>query len=119
MENDKYLCPDCNTEMIADYNKPALTLTCPNCGCKIATTKWDDIDLDPTIYKIMILSNNDDSIDSIKLISKITGNNFKQSKELLKSGFIFYEGYANTIKDKTSLLKDSAVKYEITPNFPY
>ncbi len=119
MEDNKYLCPECNSEMVAEYNKPALTLTCPKCGCKIATTKWDDIDVDPNIYKIIVMPNNDESIESIKIISKLTGKNFKESKELLKNGFVIFEGYANFIKEKISLISNTLVKYEITPHFPY
>ena len=46
MEENKYICPQCGEEMMETYDKPALNLVCPKCGCQIATSRWEEIDLD-------------------------------------------------------------------------
>ncbi len=57
---------------------------CPKCGCKIATTKWEDIDLDDADYKIVLKSLARPSMNQVKLISNLTGQNFIVSKKLLE-----------------------------------
>ena len=104
MEENKYICPECGSEMNALYEKPALNLTCPKCGCKIATTKWDEIDLDDTKYQIQLETISNPTIDQIKFISKFTGANFIASKSMLEKGSLIYEGSAvDTLKKKKEL----------------
>ena len=76
-------CPECGKE-VSDKAK-----TCPNCGCQLATTKWETIDLDETIYEIETLSIKNPSLDQIKVFAKLTGNNFVVSKDLIKKGHVF------------------------------
>ena len=71
MKENKYICPKCGAEMIAVYEKPALNLTCPKCGCKIATTKWEDIDLDDTDYEIVLKLSANPSMNQVKFLSNI------------------------------------------------
>ena len=84
MEENKYICPKCGNEMIAVYEKPALNLTCPKCGCKIATTKWEDIDLDGTDYEVVLKPSINHSMEQIKFISNLTGLNLSLRKNFLK-----------------------------------
>jgi len=119
MEENKYLCPDCGTEMNIVYEKPALNLTCPKCGCKIATSKWDEIDLDDTKYNIVINTVQNPSIEQIKIISKITGNNFIKSKSLLQNGGLVFEGFAIDVLEKEKELNQQNISYSIKPFFKY
>lgn len=50
-EKSKNYCLDCGAEMIEFYEKPSFALECPKCGYGIATTRWEDIDMDMTNYK--------------------------------------------------------------------
>ena len=50
MWKNKYICPKCGAEMIANYEKPALNPMCSKCGIKIATTKREKM-----ILMIMIM----------------------------------------------------------------
>ena len=54
MWKNKYICPKCGAEMIANYEKPALNLMCPKCGIKIATTKREKNDIDDNDYEIIL-----------------------------------------------------------------
>lgn len=119
MEENKYICPECGSEMTAVYEKSALNLTCPKCGCKIATNKWEDIDLDDTTYKIFLRHNCSPSTESIKFISKISGLNFINSKKLFENGGLLFEDKAVEIKKQKINLDLNNIKYTIEPIFPY
>lgn len=119
MEENKQICPKCGTEMIAVYEKPALNLTCPKCGCKIATTRWEEIDLDDTNYQIILKPFKTPSMEIIKLVSKKTGLNFIDSKKLLENGGLFMEDKAIAIKKQCNMLDNYNIEYTITPDFPY
>ena len=64
-EKIKHYCPECGTEMNEIYEKPALNLICPKCRYKLATTRWEDIDLDTTSYKIIVKSTVNPLISQI------------------------------------------------------
>ena len=119
MENNKYICPECGTIMNETYDKPALNLVCPKCGNKIATTRWEPIDLDSTEYEIIISKGNTESMDNIKLVSKLTGENYIKSKELLLNGFVCFKGKAIDVIVMKKKLDDYHIQYIINPNFPY
>jgi len=119
MEENKYICPECGSEMTAVYEKPALNLTCPKCGCKIATTKWEDIDLDDTTYKIILEANRTPGTELIKFISKITGLNYINSKRSLEKGGLIFEEKAVEVKKRKHALDSKHIQYVIEPMFPY
>lgn len=119
MEENKYLCPECGAQMYETYDKPALNLTCPKCGCKIATTRWEKIDLDGTDYEISIIQESNPSIDHIKIVSKILAKNFIQTKEALISGCVIFKGKAIDVKKYKALLDKNGITYKINPDFPY
>lgn len=119
MEENKYICPKCGTEMIAVYEKPALNLTCPKCGCKIATTKWEDIDLDDADYEIVLKLSANPSMNQVKFLSNLTGQNFIASKKLLEEGGVLLKAKAVEVKNKMAELDKINIEYYILPNFPY
>jgi len=119
MEENKYICPECGAEMDVVYDKPALNLTCPNCSCKMATTKWEEIDLDDTKYKMFLIKIENPSIDQIKFISKFTGLNFITSKDLLNNGGLVFEGSAIEVLEKKKNLTQENIIFSIDPLFKY
>lgn len=119
MEENKYICPKCGAEMNAMYEKPALNLTCPKCGCKIATTKWEDIDLDDNDYEIILKRIANPSLEQIKFVSSFTGQNFINSKKILLEGGQLLKAKAVEIKAKVDSLDRANVDYYIQPKFPY
>ena len=116
---EKTKCPKCGTIMLEEYEKPALNLTCPKCGCKMATTRWEEIDLDPIDYEIVIMPNNNPQNEQIKFISKQIGDNFINSKKFLMKGGLYYKGNAKATKEKKVDLSDLKIDYVITPDFKY
>ena len=119
MEENKYICPKCGAEMTAIYEKPALNLSCPKCGCEIATTKWDDIDLDDTDYEIILKAVESPTMDEIKIVSKMTGFNFIKSKSLMNNGGVLLKAKATEINANREILKKANIQFEIYPLFPY
>lgn len=119
MEENKYLCPECGTEMIENYEKPSLLLYCPKCGCKLATTRWDAIDLDETNYELLLEKIESPSIESIKIISSLTGQNFIETRTNLINGNVSFIGCALEIMEKKKICDDNNIKYFISPAFPY
>ena len=119
MEENKYLCPQCGTKMISTYEKPALNLTCPKCGCRIATTKWDDIDLDDTTYKITIKAMTNPQINQLKCVSKLTGLNFIQSRDILLAGGIVSECGATNVAKIAKSLEEVNIEFTVDPAFPW
>lgn len=119
MVENKYICPQCGTEMIETYEKPALNLICPKCGCKIATTRWEAIDLDDTYYELVLDKIESPTLDVIKIISKMTGDNYLTTKSNLMIGNITFKCLALEIKDKKMILDDNNIKYNISPDYPY
>lgn len=119
MGENKYYCPECGAEMYEKYEKPALNLICPKCGCKLATTKWEKIDLDETEYEVIITSDTNPNMDQIKAISRISGKNFIFAKNVIVNGGMVFKGRASEVKKIISLLETNSLKYDIVPKFPY
>lgn len=112
-------CPKCGNDVIVKFNGNEIINKCIKCDYEAVTTYNSKMDLDNTKYVISILSNNDTSLDNIKLISKLTGEGFIKSKEYLQSGFSFEKEYAEKILKKKQIFDDYDIKYEIIPKFPY
>lgn len=119
MEENKYFCPKCGQEMVERYEKPALNLVCPKCGCQIATSRWEEIDLDDNDYEIILKATINPKINALKIVSKLTGLNFLSTKKLLEKGGKLLKGKAHEIKDKRDLLVKEKIEFEIVPFFPY
>lgn len=119
MKKNEYICPNCGTTMNGVYEKPALNLICPKCGAKIATTVWDEIDLDDKEYTLTISPCNNPSIEQIKSISKITGLNYIEGKEKLANGKITFKGSATKILKIQNQLNENSIRYKIEPKFNY
>ncbi len=119
MEKNKYLCPECGTEMLVSYEKPALNLTCPKCGLKIATTKWEEIDVDDKTYIIRLLPMSKFTLEHVKFLSSFIGENYIFCKKLLINGGTIYEGQAVDVLRKKKELDSNGFSFEITPDFKY
>ncbi len=119
MEENKYLCPKCGSEIVAVYEKPALNLSCPKCGCKTVTTKWEEIDLDSTIYVLKLNKIESPTIDVLLLVSKLTGENYLTIKKNLMKGDIIFKGRAIEIMDLKKIFDEAGIKYSINPDFRY
>ena len=112
-------CPKCGNEVIIKRNGREIINKWTKCDYEVVATYNSQMDLDNTKYIISILNNNNTSINNIKLISKLTGENFVKSKNYLKNGYSFKEEYAEELIEKKKLFDINGIKYRIQPDFPY
>lgn len=119
MENKKEFCPNCGSQMIVEYEKPALNFSCPKCGLKIATTRWEEIDLDQKTYLISVVPGENPSFEQIKFISKITGKNYIECKGILTNGGEIYKGFAIDVLKRKKELAINKISFSIDPFFKY
>ena len=70
------------------------------------------MDLDSTKYVISILGENEISLENIRLISKLTGFNYVQSKSYLQNGYSFEKEYAESILEKKKIFDEYGIKYK-------
>lgn len=117
----KIKCNECGAEMLDKSRGPYIHFVCPNCGNAIATydyTKEDLIKLDDKEYYVKLIDNKA-SIETLKIISKITGNNFIKCKEMIEKNELILSGKAKDIIDNLRLLKENQIHFEINPDFVY
>lgn len=112
-------CPKCGNELIIINNGREIKNKCSVCDYEVVTTYNSEMDNDTTKYVISILKDNCVSIDNIKLISKMTGDNFILSKFYLINGYDFEQTYAEQVQERKHLLDENKIKYTILPKFPY
>ncbi len=112
-------CPKCGNEIIVINNGREIINKCNSCDYEVVTTYNSQMDLDNTKYVISILSDNEISLNNIKLVSKLTGLNFVQSKKCLQDGYSFNKEYAEEVLEKKKIFEKYDIKYRIIPKFPY
>lgn len=113
-------CPNCGGSMIREISDSSLTWVCPNCGWNIATTYTPPIKQDEQVYKLYLLKIAEPNVNSIKLVSKITGENLMQTKKKLVGGdFLGVEGEASKILIIKNQLEEQGILFSITPEFKY
>lgn len=107
--------------MLNKSNGAYIHYVCPKCGNATATydyTKDDPIKFDETIYYVKSV-NNGSSINILKIISKINGENYIKCKTLIENNGIICSGKASEIIDSLKELKTNNIKFEIEPAFAY
>ena len=113
------ICENCKTKMVYKIIDRTQGWYCPNCNNAIVTSYFTKIELDNTNYEVLLLANNETNIESIKLISKLTGLNFIKSNELLLHGGLLIRGLARDINEIIKMLKENNVLYKIEPKYDY
>lgn len=117
----KYKCEKCGAEMINQSKGAYIHYLCPKCGNAYATydyTKDDPIKFDENIYFVKTIDNKT-SMDILKIVSKISGQNYVKCKELIENNEIICSGKARDIIDTLKKLKENNIKFEINPTFNY
>lgn len=112
-------CEKCGTLMISYKQGHNVGMSCPNCGWGWATTEFEPIELDQTIYIVNIDIITKPSIEEIKLVSKLLNVNYLIANKLLICGKASFQGKAIKIKDKLRELNNIKIGYTISPKFNY
>ncbi len=113
-------CPICNHELIPMKEGSSIGVRCSNCEYSIVTSYIDPIYEDENTYTLMLEAGNICDKTCMKIISRITGENFIQAKKLISSApVVIAEGKAMDILTLKKELDENSIKYSISPKFPY
>ena len=98
----------------------AASWICDNCGDAVATTYFEPYEIDSTIYHILLSSPFKADIDTLKLISKLSGCNYIEARKMIQNAPIeIFSGQATEVLRIQDALGKAGIKYRITPEFPY
>lgn len=117
----KYKCNKCQSDMLDKSKGPYLLYVCPICGNSFSSYDYSHdspMKYDQTIYTIKS-TNNTPSLNAIKLISKVTGLNYNESKRIIENNSIILSGKAIDIIDYLKEFKTINFLFEIEPEFNY
>ena len=117
MVNNK--CPKCGNTMRLIHEPGCVAWVCTRCDYSEATTETDDLHNDETIYSVILLDNDPTNLNIVKALSKFTGLNFLQAKDLVQNPKEIAHGFAYEILEKKKYLDDNKIHYYITPDFNY
>ncbi len=112
-------CEKCGSKMVSFKEGRTIGMKCPNCGWGWATTQFDPIDLDETIYTVKFDAIENPLKEQLKVVSKILNVNFLVTAKLLKEGNASFNGRAIDIQNKLKEMKTRDINYSISPDFQY
>jgi hypothetical protein len=112
-------CEKCGAIMFPFKAGSTVGMTCPKCGWGWATTQFEPIVEDRTVYVIKIDCHFKPTREQFKVLSFILNVNYLGVRKLLNEGNASFEGLALDIRDKLKMLKDTEINYSVSPNFPY
>lgn len=115
----KNKCPKCGNTMKVVHEPGSVAWVCTHCDYSEATTESDALHNDETIYSLTLLDNDSTNLDVIKALSRFTGLNFMQVKDLINNPKEIAHGFAYEILEKKKYLDDNGIRYHITPDFKY
>lgn len=126
MENK---CKVCGKNLKSKVIGHTVIIYCDIHGDMLATTHWDGCEEDYNKYDIILLPNNDSSINNTRIIAEIANCNFLDAKKMLSSESeqVLYRNYssdsnvvdASTIRDIAIRLEKANIHYRIYPEFPH
>ena len=120
--NDESLetCDVCGTKLIGFIEGRNCGLKYSKCKeVKVVTSYFSELELDNTVYKIVVLPNENFDIDKIKVVAHAANCNYVQAKEILTIGGVVIEDEARNIHKIILELMLKNVKFIITPNYPH
>lgn len=112
-------CEKCGTKMEFKIEGHTKGWFCKKCGDAIVTSHFSDLEIDAQIYDVYVKSNNKLDIESVKIVSEISGLNYIKAKDLLEKGGLLLNGLAIDIDKDIKVLKKSYIKFYVQPNYPY
>ncbi len=115
---DEIFCEKCGTKMEEYIRGHCQGMTCPKCGWGWTTSYFEPIEMDQTVYAV-VLDAQDPIIEAIKASAKVFGCNYPEAKRGLTDGSLSISGNAREIQKKALCLQEGKVAFHIEPEFPY
>ena len=113
------LCEKCNGRNVTFHRGSSMGFYCVDCGWGAVTSYFKPIYADSTQYTLSILPISVPTIEQIKVVSELLGENYINTKASLIKGECTITRQAHTLKDEAQLLKKNGVLFSISPAFPY
>lgn len=112
-------CSNCNIEMTYFVEGQCCGWKCPMCGDALVTTYYTELEMDNTIYSVLVSADCDANASKIKAVSEVLGCNYLQAKEKIATGFSVSEVFASDAAKILKLIKEAGLSYQTTPEFPH
>ena len=116
---EKIVCEKCGAEMHIVRDSYQMGMECPNCGWGWVTTYNEPIEVDYSVYHV-VLDSKDSSLANVKLVASIVNCNYLWAKRIIEnSPSEIFSGKAVDVREIRDRLVQAGVAFRIEPDFPY
>ncbi|MBQ4202919.1 MAG: hypothetical protein II655_04380 [Thermoguttaceae bacterium] len=116
---EKIVCEKCGAEMHIVRDSYQMGMKCPNCGWGWVTTYNEPIEVDYSVYHV-VLDSKDSSLANVKLVASIVNCNYLRAKRIIEnSPSEIFSGKAVDVREIRDRLVQAGVAFRIEPDFPY
>ena len=116
---EKIVCEKCGAEMHIVRDSYQMGMECPNCGWGWVTTYNEPIEVDYSVYHV-VLDSKDGSLVNVKLVASIVNCNYLRAKRIIEnSPSEIFSGKAVDVREIRDRLVQAGVAFRIEPDFPY
>ncbi|MBQ1338804.1 MAG: hypothetical protein IIY32_10865 [Thermoguttaceae bacterium] len=116
---EKIVCEKCGAEMHIVRDSYQMGMECPNCGWGWVTTYNEPIEVDYSVYHV-VLDSKDSSLANVKLVASIVNCNYLRAKRIIEnSPSEIFSGKAVDVREIRDRLVQAGVAFRIEPDFPY
>ena len=117
---EQVFCEKCGAEMHPIDPVKHVGMVCPNCGWGWATTDIDPILDDLREYSIILEEAVKPSAEMVKMLSRITGQNYIKARESLKNPpCVINTGKAKAVLFVARELTSLSIGFSIQPPLPH
>ena len=116
---EKIVCEKCGAEMHDIQTSYTMGMECPNCGWGWVTTYNEPIEVDYSVYHV-VLDSKDSSLANVKLVASIVNCNYLRAKRIIENApSEIFSGKAVDVREIRDRLVQAGVAFRIEPDFPY
>ena len=116
---EKIVCEKCGAEMHIVRDSYQMGMECPNCGWGWVTTYNEPIEVDYSVYHV-VLDSKDSSLANVKLVASIVNCNYLWAKRIIENApSEIFSGKAVDVREIRDRLVQAGMAFRIEPDFPY
>ena len=116
---EKIVCEKCGAEMHIVRDSYQMGMECSNCGWGWVTTYNEPIEVDYSVYHV-VLDSKDGSLANVKLVASIVNCNYLRAKRIIEnSPSEIFSGKAVDVREIRDRLVQAGMAFRIEPDFPY
>ena len=116
---EKNVCEKCGAEMHIVRDSYQMGMECPNCGWGWVTTYNEPIEVDYSVYHV-VLDSKDSSLVNVKLVASIVNCNYLRAKMIIENApSEIFSGKAVDVREIRDRLVQAGMAFRIEPDFPY